>query len=370
MSDKYQERFDRIMAAVRLEPVDRIPVMQSGSACNAVFCGKKLVDYCDDPVVNTDCNLTASSLWGEVDGTQLTCFQPRNMARMWFGRVLMPGHELPENELWQMSEKEVIFQEDYDMLLEEGYPKFYQTIMDRIGNPVGEQVVKDFIAYTPTAIKRFREAELPCFNGGSFFSPIELFTGGRMLINFFSEDVFEFPEKVDEAFEMVQKFNLETWDKMYSNMENKPAGVWIGGWRGTPDVLSKDMFERYSWKYLVEIFDLVVQHGMVPLWHLDACWDKGLEYFKQLPKGKSILGFDGQTDMFLAAEILGGHTCIMGDVPAQMTAFASTEEVDAYCKQLIEKCGPIGYIMSTGCDAPYNAKLENLQTIAQSVHKY
>ena len=133
MSDKYQERFDRIMAAVRLEPVDRIPVMQSGSACNAVFCGKKLVDYCDDPVVNTDCNLTASSLWGEVDGTQLTCFQPRNMARMWFGRVLMPGHELPENELWQMSEKEVIFQEDYDMLLEEGYPKFYQTIMDRIG---------------------------------------------------------------------------------------------------------------------------------------------------------------------------------------------------------------------------------------------
>ena len=45
MSDKYQERFDRIMAAVRLEPVDRIPVMQSGSACNAVFCGKKRVKW-------------------------------------------------------------------------------------------------------------------------------------------------------------------------------------------------------------------------------------------------------------------------------------------------------------------------------------
>ena len=95
----YQEHLDRVLAAVALEPVDRVPVMQSGSACNAAFCGKTLQEYCDDPVVNTDCNLAAAKMWGEVDGTQLTCFQPRNMARMWFGRVLMPGHELPENEL-------------------------------------------------------------------------------------------------------------------------------------------------------------------------------------------------------------------------------------------------------------------------------
>ena len=111
MSD-YQEHLDRIMAAVRIEPVDRIPVMQSGSACNAAFCGKTLKEYCDDPVINTDCNLEAAGMWGEVDGTQATCFQPRDMARMWLGRVLMPGHDPPENELWQMAEQEVVSQEE------------------------------------------------------------------------------------------------------------------------------------------------------------------------------------------------------------------------------------------------------------------
>ena len=369
MSD-YQEHLDRIMAAVRIEPVDRIPVMQSGSACNAAFCGKTLKEYCDDPVINTDCNLEAAGMWGEVDGTQATCFQPRNMARMWLGRVLMPGHDLPENELWQMAEQEVVSQEDYDIILEEGYQAFYAEIMNRIGNPIDEPEVKAFREYTPTAIARFVEAGIPCFNGGSLFSPIELFTGGRMLINFFADDLFDFPEKVEEAFDIVQKSNLEAWDKMYSSMQNKPAGVWIGGWRGTPDVLNKDMFERFSWKYLEEIFDLVTSHGIVPLWHLDACWDKGLQYFRKLPKGKSILGFDGQTDIFLAAEVLGGHTCIMGDVNATMLSFDTAYEVDAYCKRLIDACGPTGYIMSSGCDAPYNAKLENVQVLCESVRKY
>ena len=367
---KYQEHLDRVLAAVALEPVDRVPVMQSGSACNAAFCGKTLQEYCDDPVVNTDCNLAAAEMWGEVDGTQLTCFQPRNMARMWFGRVLMPGHELPENELWQMAEKENVYQEDYDTILEKGYLPFYQEAMDRIGNPVGEPEVKSFTAYTPTAIARFVEAGIPCFNGGSFFTPIELFCAGRMLINFYSEDLFEMPDKVEKVFDVVQKSNLEMWDKLYSNMEKKPAGVWVGGWRSSPELMSLDMFERFSWKYLVEVFDLVVSHGMVPLWHLDSCWDKALPLFKKLPKGKSILGFDGKTDIFKAAEILGGHTCIMGDVNAAMLAFGTPEKVDAYCKRLLEACGPTGYIMSTGCDAPFNSKLENLQTICESVRKY
>ena len=191
-----------------------------------------------------------------------------------------------------------------------------------------------------------------------------------MLINFYSEDLFEMPDKVEKVFDVVQKSNLEMWDKLYSNMEKKPAGVWVGGWRSSPELMSLDMFERFSWKYLVEVFDLVVSHGMVPLWHLDSCWDKALPLFKKLPKGKSILGFDGKTDIFKAAEILGGHTCIMGDVNAAMLAFGTPEKVDAYCKRLLEACGPTGYIMSTGCDAPFNSKLENLQTICESVRKY
>jgi uroporphyrinogen-III decarboxylase len=128
--------------------------------------------------------------------------------------------------------------------------------------------------------------------------------------------------------------------------------------------------ERFSWKYLKALGELCISYGVTPLYHLDSDWTRGVKYFRELPKGKCILGLDGKTDIFKAKEIIGNHCCIMGDVPASLLSFGKSEDVDEYCKKLITEVGPTGYIMSSGCDAPYNAKLENLKVMADSVFKY
>jgi hypothetical protein len=43
----------------------------------------------------------------------------------------------------------------------------------------------------------------------------------------------------DKAFE----FLMAGWDAQLKNPQTRPVAVWIGGWRGTPDLLSPEMFE-------------------------------------------------------------------------------------------------------------------------------
>ena len=369
MSD-YQEHLNRMLAAVHLENTDRTPFMSSGSAVNAALTGLPLSTYCADMKANCQANLLGIQKYSDPDGVQVTIFQPDVLATCWLGKMEIPGRELSENELWQMHEKEIVKQSDYDEILENGFAPWYQEMLtERLGNPL--QYCQEFFEFMGPSIGIFAEAGYPCFCGGDFYSPFEMFCGGRSLYHFFSEDLIDIPEKVEKVFRLTQKFNMDTWENTLKNPKTRPLAVWIGGWRGTPDLLSPEMFQRFSWKYMREIIDMILSYDVIPLLHLDSDWSLGLSYFKELPKGRCILAFDGKTDIFKAKEVVGDHCCIMGDVPASLLSFGSAEDVDAYCKKLIKEVGKnSGYIMSSGCDAPYNSKEENLKIMADSVLKY
>lgn len=366
---KYQEHLNRVLAAIRLESSDRVPFVPGGPAVNAAVAGVPLAQYCSDMKINCQANLKGLETIGEVDAVQNTIFQPDILATLWLGEVKVPGRDLGDNELWQMHEKEYVKQEDYDVILEEGFgPWFEKFLVERLGNPL--QYCKEFFEYGPTAKKIFADAGYPFISEMILASPFEMFCGGRSFYNFFSEDLLEIPDKVEQVFDVVQAENLKKWESAFQNPETKPLGVWVGGWRGTPGMLNPELFERFSWKYMREIVELCLKYGVIPILHLDSEWTLGLKYIKELPPKSCIVSLDGKTDIFKAKEILGDHSCIMGDVPATLLSFGTPEKVDAYCKKLIEEIGPAGFILGTGCDAPFNAKLENLKAMGNSVKKY
>ena len=89
-----------------------------------------------------------------------------------------------------------------------------------------------------------------------------------------------------------------------------------------------------------------------------------LKFFKNFPRQSCIVELDGDTDIFKTREILGDHLCIKGDVPARLLAFGTREEVTDYCYNLIQKIGKDGgFILSSGCKVPVNAKVENVKAI-------
>jgi len=96
-----------------------------------------------------------------------------------------------------------------------------------------------------------------------------------------------------------------------------------------------------------------------------------METLRGLPQNFCTVQLDGASDIFRARKILGNHISILGDVPPLMLCRSSAEEVDGYCKRLLAEVGKDGaYTMGSGCEIPYNAKVENVRAMMQSVKKY
>ena len=54
----------------------------------------------------------------------------------------------------------------------------------------------------------------------------------------------------------------------------------------------------------------------------------------------------------------------MGDVPASLSTLGTPEEMEAYCTKLIDIVGKgNGFILSSGCELPADAKFENFKAM-------
>ena len=89
-------------------------------------------------------------------------------------------------------------------------------------------------------------------------------------------------------------------------------------------------------------------------------------------KGKIKVIYPGvDTDIFKAKEILGGKQCIMGDVSASLLTYGTRDEVEEYCTKLIDVVGKGGgFILSSGCNVPVDAKFENVKAMIDTAKNH
>ncbi len=74
-----------------------------------------------------------------------------------------------------------------------------------------------------------------------------------------------------------------------------------------------------------------------------------MPYLKELPGGKCICQLDSRTDIFKTKEILKGHMCLMGDVSPTLLSLGTPQEVEDYCRKLIDVVGEgSGFIVGVG----------------------
>lgn len=359
--ERIEQSRKRILSAVNLEEIDRAPVIPSCVSFPMLHVGGSYAPMFEDPLYSTRCIIQTFQEIGLPDALQHVGMNPYTFCLTHLSKVMVPGKELAHNELWQIDEKELMTVDDYKEIIDKGYNQwFYKYLVERLDDPIAK--LTPFFQSAPTQAQMAFDAGILLFSPMFFTSPFESFCGGRSIVKF-SRDLYKHYDLVKEALEVALADVLQ-------NIRNTVHGTgimaaWMSGLRSASEFLAPKFWDVFVYPYYKAMAETLLSEGVIPLFHMDSCWDRDVEAFLDMPKG-CIFATDGMTDIFRAKKILDGHMCVMGDVPASLLAIGTPAEVKAYCDRLLDELGPKGFILTQGCDMPPNAKQENIVAMMEA----
>lgn len=369
-SSLYDERLARLNKAIRFEPVDRIPVVYMGLAFSPVYTGMPLSKYVVDGDAALEANLDAADKLGDFDGFNSFpgWIVPYELSAGWLSRIALPGVELPENTLWQVREAEVMTLDDYDFILDHGWPAFVESYLPRVID------MDEFLRYDEwyarglaPATDRARGRGYPSVAVGGTTIPFEPLCGGRSMPEFFA-DLYRRPDKVKAVMDVMLPHMIELG--LSSAMPSYSPGLWVGGWRSASALVAPKIWNEMVFPYLHQIVEAMAAKGLISVLHLDHDWNRDLARLLELIVRSCVLNPDGMIDVRKAKDILGEHMAIMGDVPATLFAAGTPDDIRAHVRDLVRDVGPTGLILCPGCDAPINTKPENMEAFVAAAHEF
>ena len=289
----------------------------------------------------------------------------------WWSKIDMPGHELPENSVWQVEECERMTRDDYDTIIAEGSSASVQQriIKDIVTKEELDAFFDYYVVNNDKYSMQYVDAGYPVLNSGIACPPFETLCGGRSMSKFFM-DCYKMIDKVKAVEEIMFEELKQQLDSLPNPKPPYLIGRWIGGWRGASNMVNQKIWDELVWPYMKGAAEILIEKGITPIFHLDACWNRDLERFLEMPEKTCIINTDGMTDLRLARKILGDHTALMGDVPSQMLTVCSKEEIKDYTRRLIDDIGPQGLFIAAGCDAPSSSQFENLVAIHEVAQEF
>jgi hypothetical protein len=415
VEELHEEREKRVNDAIELRVPDRVPVtIQTG-----VFAAR----YAGIPV---------SSMYYDHDAYRKACvktivdFEPDQGASMILvnsGLILelldtkhqrWPGGTLPPDVPYQFVEGEYMKAEEYDLFLEDPSDFIFRYYLPRIygslaplseippfRNMIGhmgfttiiglfnkpgftelaaklakaadeqDRIVKEGIEFS----EMMQELGFPSQYGGGLGgggvaqAPFDSISDNLRGMRGAMLDMYRCPDKLLMACDKLLEWMIaravpaEPDSRGYRRRAGMPLH------RGSDNFMSLDQFEKFYWPGLKKAIMTNVALGYIaaPFW--EGIWDDRLEYLLELPKGRVVFHCEN-TDIFRAREILGGHMCIQGGVPPTILQAGTPDEVDAYCKKLIEVVGKDGgFILGAGSAIDY-AKPENIRAMIEAAKKY
>ena len=360
----YQERYALIEKAIKLEPVDRVPVIYMGVAFAPRYMGMSIAEFCADPEAALQVNLAAMDRLNGLDGANLAGGGriAAALTPLWMSHVAEPGRELPPDSLWQVQEAEVMTHEDYDTILDIGWNAFVGQYLPRVIDPAEFGAAMGWTQANAGRVQQlYREHGyvVVCDAPVMVNIPFEPLCGGRSMSKFYL-DLHRMPDKIEAVMEVILAETL-------AQVEGAPdvpvgiGGTWLGGWRAASALLAPKLWDRFVWPYYVELANALIAKGYTPVLHWDQDWTRDLARLRELPAGKVILNPDGMTDLRTFKELAGDRMAVMGDVPASLLVAGTPDDVYDYVRFLVNDIGPYGLLLCPGCDAPINAKPENME---------
>jgi hypothetical protein len=383
-AQKLQERTQRMADAINLKVPDRVPIVASFSYFPAKYTGIT----CEDAFFNTPkwlaaCRKTILDFDPDVYGVEMG-YPGQVFETLGARQLLIPGrgtsplhsHQYVEDEYMKADEMDYFKNETADFTLRRYLPRIYgklkalETLPPMVDTLFGFPEIASFAMFARPdfkealkALEKAGEEAQAWINGiGSFGSDMEAlgypsYIGGVTLAPYdllpdllrgMRGSMLDMYRQKDKVLEVCEEVLLPLCIKkgIQGAAQRKNKQVFIPLHRGAEGFMSIKQFETFYWPTFKKLLLALIDAGLTPLPFLEGDYTSRLKYFLELPKGKVIGHFDA-TDIFKAKEILGGHICIQGNMPASLLQSGTPDLVKEYTRKLIDGVGKGGgYIMS------------------------
>jgi len=361
---------ERIEAAISLKPVDQMPVAPliisfagrcAGMTQAEIFEGfrqwQRALELTFERVGRCD---AVFPMW------------PRDAALSQPLRALLPGRDLDDEAQFQLIEAEVMTREDYADIADRGFSAWFASYQTRIRSDLSDTRlghIKTTLGYIRQGIRLRRNVAywqqhgIPAMFYSACYPAFDLLSLARSLTPF-CYDLRDCPEAIERACGAATPAIIATARIPLRITRGKR--VCIFPMRSSASFISPSMFERFAWPHLKRMVEDFAQSGIVSVLHCDGNWTPMLAYLRELPRASCVVELDGGTDILKAKEILGDWLCLKGDVPATLLAHGEPAQIVEYCERLIRQVGRGGgFILSSGCEVPLDAKPENVGALIQ-----
>jgi len=136
---------------------------------------------------------------------------------------------------------------------------------------------------------------------------------------------------------------------------------------GSSDLVSPKLFVKHSFPLLKNLITELKKRKIKVGLHI--CGNTKPILVNMADTGADYLEIDAKVDLKWAQDTLDGKVCLMGNISPTDLAIKTPREIKQQCESLLKQMAP-GFILSSGCEVSYGTSLENIQVMVKVAREF